>query len=457
MADLKNIGIEFLHPHPYNPRKDLGDISELAESIKAKGVLQNLTVVSMVLVDPDATITLGDGHYTILIGHRRFAAAKLAGLTELPCAVVEMDEKEQLQTMLIENMQRSDLTVYEQAQGFQMMLNLGSTVEEIAEKSGFSTTTVRRRVKMMELDQEKLKEVSCRQLSLEDFDTLAQIEDIEERNECLEQIGTNNFNNYVSSAMRRQNEKKNLPAVKKYLEQIDAKEIPDKDVYSSKYEMYKSSVNICNWEKEKGNYPQTVEEQIFYSIRYGSLYLYKKAKKAPPVKKPPEAIEKEKAIRQAWEELESIASTTYALRKQFVEKLTVTQANRAFIYHGAMLTGALDAVEYSSPDREAVRRILGLEGMYSTDRTEKFLEKIGFVEERNVPELIYALFGDEEKEVCSFHNKCLFPEFKISAKLSLVYQWLNSLGYEMSTEEVELLTGEHEVYSRGKAYERQTV
>ena len=59
-----------------------------------------------------------DGKYTVVIGHRRLAAAKLAGLTEVPCAVVEMTEQEQIATMLLENMQRSDLTVYEQAQRF---------------------------------------------------------------------------------------------------------------------------------------------------------------------------------------------------------------------------------------------------------------------------------------------------------------------------------------------------
>ena len=61
-------------------------------------------------------------------------------MEELPCVVVEMSEREQLSTMLTENMQRSDLTVYEQAQGFQMMLDMGDTVEDIAEKSGFSAT-----------------------------------------------------------------------------------------------------------------------------------------------------------------------------------------------------------------------------------------------------------------------------------------------------------------------------
>lgn len=74
--------------------------------------------------------------------------------------------------MLVENMQRSDLTVYEQAQGFQMMLDLGDSVEQIAEKSGFSKATVRRRLKMAELDSDTLKEVSSRQLSLSDLISL---------------------------------------------------------------------------------------------------------------------------------------------------------------------------------------------------------------------------------------------------------------------------------------------
>lgn len=95
-----NIETTKLQEHPDNPRKNIGDVTELAESIKARGILQNLTVVP---ADGDK--------YTIIIGHRRFAAAKQAGLTEVPCAVVDMDYKTQLSTMLLENMQRSDLTV----------------------------------------------------------------------------------------------------------------------------------------------------------------------------------------------------------------------------------------------------------------------------------------------------------------------------------------------------------
>ena len=65
------ISIDKLIPHPQNPRKELGDLTELADSIKANGVYQNLTVVED-----------GDDTYKIIIGHRRHAAAKIAGLTE---------------------------------------------------------------------------------------------------------------------------------------------------------------------------------------------------------------------------------------------------------------------------------------------------------------------------------------------------------------------------------------
>lgn len=70
-------------------------------------------------------------NYTVVIGHRRLAAAKLAGLTELPCVITEMSDKDQVATMLLENMQRSDLTVYEQAHGMQMLMDLGDTITGI--------------------------------------------------------------------------------------------------------------------------------------------------------------------------------------------------------------------------------------------------------------------------------------------------------------------------------------
>lgn len=143
--------------------------------------------------------------YTIIIGHRRAAAAQQAGLYELPCAIVEMDEREQMQTMMIENMQRSDLTVYEQAQGFQMMMDFGQTVEQISDKSGFSQSTIRRRIKLLELNRDSFKKAEKRGATLSDFAQLDKIEDLEARNRVLETLGTQNFNRAMQDALEQQN------------------------------------------------------------------------------------------------------------------------------------------------------------------------------------------------------------------------------------------------------------
>lgn len=182
MNEIKMIPINKLFPHKDNPRKNLGDLTELADSIRTNGIMQNLTVI------PNGRVG-----YTVLIGHRRLEAAKLAGLSELPCAVVEMDEREQVATMLLENIQRSDLTVWEQAKGFQMMLDLGDTVEGISEKTGFSKSTIHRRLKIAELDEEAYKESAGRQVTLEEYLNLSSIEDVNKRNELLKSIGTPNF------------------------------------------------------------------------------------------------------------------------------------------------------------------------------------------------------------------------------------------------------------------------
>lgn len=191
------IEIDKLSPHPDNPRKELGDLAELAESIKEKGVLQNLTVVpwfSEITKAPAENGTM-DGYYRIIIGHRRHAAAKLAGLTELPCVISDMEYKDQIATMLLENIQRNDLTVYEQALGFQMMLDLGESIDGICKKTGLSQSTVRHRIKMAELDQETLKKKSeeVDNISINDLIAIERIKDPERKNEALQAIGTRDF------------------------------------------------------------------------------------------------------------------------------------------------------------------------------------------------------------------------------------------------------------------------
>ena len=172
--NLQNIPVEKLVHHPKNPRKDIGDITELSDSIKAKGILQNLTVVPA-----------GDEYY-VVIGNRRMEAAKAAGFKTLPCVIAEMDEKEQMETMLLENIQRVDLTVKEQADGFQLMMDLGLTVEELSEKTGFAKSTIYHRLNVAKLDGDVLER---KQVSMKQLIELERIKSIEKRNEILTNYG----------------------------------------------------------------------------------------------------------------------------------------------------------------------------------------------------------------------------------------------------------------------------
>lgn len=276
---LKNIEIRKIHSHPDNPRKNLGDINELAESIKANGVMQNLTVVER-----------EDGEYTAVIGHRRLAAALKAGLDTVPCAVVKMSEKEQQTTMLCENMQRSDLTVYEQAQGFQMMLDLGSTEDEIAEKTGFSKQTVKHRINLAKLDQKLLKEKNADenfQMTLKDMYELEKIDDVEARNHVLSTSGNSsnlsvNVSRYLESQKKQQNRKIFYEKLKELIP--DIKEQSDTTGYQ-----YITSIYITSMETEsdlkkdaervlKRINEYDAKEVVFYE-QYDYIYFYKKMEK----------------------------------------------------------------------------------------------------------------------------------------------------------------------------------
>ena len=253
---ITNIEVTKLLQHPDNPRKSIGDVAELAESIKARGILQNLTVVPA-----------ENGMYTVIIGHRRLAAAKQAGLTEVPCAVVDMDYKTQLSTMLLENMQRSDLTIYEQAQGMQMMFDLGVPVAEIVEKTGFAETTVRKRLKIATLPTEQMQQAVERGGKLEDYVQIADIKNEKERCELLKKVGTRDFEFSLTRAKNRQIEAEKMPLVKAELKSIGAKAVKGQ-IYSSAYEWIKQC-EIVGWKEGTFKKPKGKEELFFEITSYG--------------------------------------------------------------------------------------------------------------------------------------------------------------------------------------------
>ena len=128
----KIVPIDKIAPNPEQPRVEIGDLTELSSSIKQNGVLEPL------LLKPN-----GDGTWMIIAGERRWRAATLAGLDEVPCIELDIDEKSIAEIALIENLQRKDLTVWEEADGLAFLSQrFGYTHEEISKKIGKSRTTV---------------------------------------------------------------------------------------------------------------------------------------------------------------------------------------------------------------------------------------------------------------------------------------------------------------------------
>lgn len=129
----KILPIEKIEPNPDQPRVEIGDLTELASSIKEKGVLEPL------LVKP----VRETGTWMIIAGERRWRSAKLAGLKEVPVIELDIDEKSIAEIALIENLQRKDLTVWEEADGLAALATrYGYTHEQIAKKIGKSRSTI---------------------------------------------------------------------------------------------------------------------------------------------------------------------------------------------------------------------------------------------------------------------------------------------------------------------------
>jgi len=125
--------LELIQPNADQPRKDAGDLRGLTESVREKGVLEPLLVRHLPESDK----------YLIISGERRYHAARAAGLVEVPCIEKNVDEAETLEIALIENLQRKDLTPFEEADGVQTLGDRwGLTHEEIAKKIGKARSSV---------------------------------------------------------------------------------------------------------------------------------------------------------------------------------------------------------------------------------------------------------------------------------------------------------------------------
>ncbi len=138
-----------VEPNPDQPRQDFDEeeLQALAESIGVHGVIQPLTVRQ-----------LPSGYYQIIAGERRWRAARIANLSEIPAVVIEADDKKAMELALIENLQRQDLNAVEEALGYQsLMSDYGLTQEEAASRVGKSRPAVANALRLLQLPGEILE------------------------------------------------------------------------------------------------------------------------------------------------------------------------------------------------------------------------------------------------------------------------------------------------------------
>ena len=179
---LLDVDVDKITPNPANPRNHVGDVTELADSIRALGILEPLVIAP--------------GN-VLIAGHRRLAAARAAGLTTVPALLRDdLDTPaRQIEAMLVENVQRTDLTVMEEAHAYQALLDFdGYTPAKVAKATGRGLKTVKGRIKLTKLPTAATERLDSGEISLADAETLLTfLDDPEAYKKVAAALGTRDF------------------------------------------------------------------------------------------------------------------------------------------------------------------------------------------------------------------------------------------------------------------------
>lgn len=177
---VSTLPMTLIEPNREQPRRQFDPelMRELTDSIAMHGVISPITVRKM-----------ESGYYQIIAGERRWRAARSAGLTEIPALVLEVDDSEVMQLALIENLQRTDLSPIEEAEGYNnLMQKHGLTQDQVAERVGKSRSTVANALRLLQLPEEALEMVSAGTLSAGHARAVLAIKDQELQAASLDKI-----------------------------------------------------------------------------------------------------------------------------------------------------------------------------------------------------------------------------------------------------------------------------
>ena len=484
---IEYVKVSNITPHPDNPRQDLGDLTELADSIRAKGVMENLVVIRnedylhrMGMVNAggepygvDTWADADDPHYRVVIGHRRLAAAKLAGLDVVPCVIQKMTRDEAIAAMLTENGQRAGLTPYEEGLGFQQLsLDMGKSVADIRAMTGFGETTIRSRLKIAKLDGGKVRDGLERGATLADFVELDKIQDVALKGKVLEKAGTPDFRNAMKSALEDERRKS---LMKRWMEEADAfaERIKTVDHAAMKY-VYAYSVYIGREISRKTSVERPEDagrRKYYYFADAAYLYIYREITDADratadaQVTAEKEAKSLAEAARKAREaELGEITKRHFTLRKEFVAECPLTSASLpdVMLYAASALT-AIDARTSPHPecDLQLMSELLGMDSEIDFENAsrENVRKELLRAESYGKPcsparLLLCAAYSMNDSGRNGYYAREWNPQSDAwetphmeNRELDRLYQLLTELGYEMSEEENQMRDGTHSVFA----------
>ncbi|MGL4483565.1 MAG: ParB/RepB/Spo0J family partition protein [Anaerovoracaceae bacterium] len=436
---VKKIDLKLIEDHPQNPRKNVGDVTELSASIKEQGLLQQLTVIKH-----------GD-KYRLIIGHRRAAAARLAKLKEVECNVVKMSEKDQIATMLSENIQRSDLTPVEEAYGIQQMMELGETVKSIAKQTGITQSLVKNRAEIAKLDLDEASKAYENKVTIELLIKVASIQDEEIREKTLEDLAEGELSEYeVNNIISKEMFEAALPQVEKILDIIDI-EIKNQEEVNSMKLQYSGYVSF--WEAKsdkdyvkilnkylKDEDEETLNEWIYATVSKSNIQFYK-----PIVKKTQDSDQaaednepsERKIIEKHWDE---IYQKIIEKHREFLKNLKIKDKEeflatftKYFLLGSKIGTKELKPIierrHYSKFDPLTLEPSL-------EDKPENIL--LAYL----IMKLIYRENGKELVDTYDYYDGT-FNEDEDLKHANLI---LEEFGYETSAEEKAIIDGTHELY-----------